>query len=767
MTQLTEKSSKKGNVTLVVISIFVVLSLTLGSFFKTTVSRKFSTNKIGDTLYARELANSLAMISVHNLKNEVKSLTSNNNDLESVLRLPYDKIEGKTGNFEIPNPAIKTLIENLKKTSGLKNVEIGPITWKIKNVKPILVDNKPNPPYACEKTGLIDFNFSISYKHTDGKTKTEDYTFSSEFKVVANLLPVLSKFTLYVGDALEGDPEKNAGRFNIVKTSYNGALVSQNVHPWILNNGYTNIDGPQKFEELVAKDIGFVYLGGGTKDYPVTLGLACGAVDEEVYNLSEYGEEFHFHVNENKEAGYWKVDVQTDSSKAIMAADVGFCYPNKIEPNGYEGFREQLGDLITNFRDVYSSRFNSLFRVYGTDIRKSPTLVFGFVDSSYVSIKEYRFGARPGDFEMLSWLNEEAFYDLMEDNFLEISHFQKDFAVNDYQGYKFYSSQLASSRYNNSYIYASSEVNRIQDPPPYENFDEGILKLCNSDYDENTLCAIPTADSAKYGDIFSNTKLNDDLETIIKKIIKYDSSDEKVKYERIAFPMILKQSKPNNEERLPNTIVTNDANIKNDFNKYLNSNGILLGYNPDQGNTSNVSLDLNGWLYIDNSDGAITPDIGLPLDFSQYSSIVSNGGIILSDGNIVIESDIGTPSTDLSNEDYSARTSPREDPHITIIALNGDIIVNGNVDTINASLVSANGQVILKSSTSNKPLIVNGNIVMKQITGGKYNFRRNMVRGLKLNYLNELAAIPYVRDGNQRSEIPLLMLNIKENPKLN
>ena len=56
--------SKKGNVIIIVAAVFVILAFALGSFLKTTLDRRYSTQKLGDTLYAREFAKSLAILTI-------------------------------------------------------------------------------------------------------------------------------------------------------------------------------------------------------------------------------------------------------------------------------------------------------------------------------------------------------------------------------------------------------------------------------------------------------------------------------------------------------------------------------------------------------------------------------------------------------------------------------------------------------------------------------------------------------------------------------
>ena len=60
---------KRGSVILVVVCVLVALMILLASFFKSTTSRVHTTKKLGDTMLARELAYSLAVLSNHYLKN--------------------------------------------------------------------------------------------------------------------------------------------------------------------------------------------------------------------------------------------------------------------------------------------------------------------------------------------------------------------------------------------------------------------------------------------------------------------------------------------------------------------------------------------------------------------------------------------------------------------------------------------------------------------------------------------------------------------------
>ena len=59
---------KKGNAILIVICVFVALIIALGSLVKTTNSRMHTTHLISNTLYVREFANTLSVLSINFLK---------------------------------------------------------------------------------------------------------------------------------------------------------------------------------------------------------------------------------------------------------------------------------------------------------------------------------------------------------------------------------------------------------------------------------------------------------------------------------------------------------------------------------------------------------------------------------------------------------------------------------------------------------------------------------------------------------------------------
>ena len=162
-------------------------------------------------------------------------------------------------------------------------------------------------------------------------------------------------------------------------------------------------------------------------------------------------------------------------------------------------------------------------------------------------------------------------------------------------------------------------------------------------------------------------------------------------------------------------------------------------------------LNPNGWIYLDSDE--LDSDFKLPLKFNKVQ-LISQGGIVLSNGNIYIKENIESKTPEL---------------FLTIVALKGDIIIKRGVNKIQASLVSKQGQVRFEDDGGN-PIEINGQIVMQNLGDGNKKADQDVGinRRLKLNYINELSAKPYkdTEVESEQSEKPLLMYYIKDNPKL-
>ncbi len=817
---------KKGSVLIVIIIIFVVLVILFASFLKSTNSRLYSTKKLSNTMLAREFANSLAILANHYIKNvQLKDSESN---LRKFLSLPLEDIKNKSyssktddkfdfnGYFkEKMNNGADNILDLLQKNSGLKNrLDKDCIDEKDWSLEVFVDKGTFNPednyikigtenPHSREKHGEIYVKVVVNYIPPGAKTSvSEDYFYTYKIRVVADILPVLSKFTLYVENVYGNNaPSSSNGKItidnikplNVVSTCANGELDDKEKRPWILNNGCE--EDFENYNDFITNKKGLVYLGGGSKDNPIYLCIARGwdedgnTPDDDDY----YGEDFHFFKQDNGK-GYWKTveiwekDDSKKSSKGLMRSDIGFC---KLEdPNNNEKAEliEWQRQYELGLRE--ESRYNSIFKLFGVDGRRvSPTLVYGFVDSLCLSVRLYKktemswnedkkkemptvstyllyhlFGKDDGGEDVFLWAVGKSDSDNESEENKDVSpgilniiggyqslwgfctdyedKYGKDTLTFDQ--YQKMCTGLFRQRYNRDYTYYLAQTKGAsaeeRDYPIERGLfnDDNLKKICdeNSDF---KFSKIPSVEKkAEYENIYPDIINDNDLENLSdflnpdKLSINPDSDNNK----RIAYKVKLTEEDKPYKYRIynnyrENTIKIEDVNkAKEDFANFLKYRNLIY----------DDKIDFNGWIYVDNSDVNLDE---LTLNFSN-AKLVSHGGIILSNGDIFIESDIKNPA-DGKN-------------HLTIIAEKGNVIIGDKVTQVDASLVAGGGQVILKG---NGKLTVNGNIVMK-----KLNSVDMIKRGMELKYNTDLSVIPFTRKynlGEGSSELPMLMFDIKEN----
>ena len=699
-------------------------------------------------MLARELANSLAILSNHYIKSiELKNTGS---DIRKLLSKSLDKME--SGEGKIKEEDLKKyfgeIYSILVNKSGLNKITLKELKWIIdKNDFCALKTDEKDSPYPREKKGYIRYNMKFSYLVPGNKSPiTEEYTFFSGITVVANIIPVLSKFSFYVENVFNNrsidDKLVLQTYFNVVDSTEGGILNDNSPRPWVINNGGTQ--SFDNYKDYVADSRGFIYLGGGTNDKPIYLGIARGFSNA---TQGDFGEDFHFY--KNGRAGYWKTKEdwgQTNESNetgvtAIFQADIGLC--NDTSDN-YKKWQANFGAGFDK-----QSKYNSIFRLYGTDKDISPTLVYGYVNSMYGSVRAFKKGFFDNAGKT-TWKTCKLVYFDHEDDFLNAcgygtgnfedlatylemkntlmafansynSKFKEDLPYEKYKDEL--SSQVITSRYNNDFTYylakdkgktSADQQYPIDFCPDLLNGD--LAKLCKNSEDNNLFLGIPNAEgTAEFGNIYSGSTNLEELDKFLDcKTLGFNASDGC----RIAYYF-----KPDSSE---------------DVEKYLASNGLL----------NKKDLSLNGWLYIDCNEGF---EVKL-----NDLNLLSHGGIIVSDGNVTLKGNIKSTSG----------------AHLNIVALKGNITIERSVETVDASLIAGGGLVKLDGNEKDKKLNIKGNIVMKNIPCDNVKNRidyENMKRGLFLKYNTDLSAIPFSNRYNveeSKTELPLLMFNLKEKTKM-
>lgn len=733
--------SKRGSIVVIVVAVFVVLFVFLTTFLVSTSSKTYTTKKLGDTTLAREFANSLALLSCQYIKNV--ELKDKNSDIRKKLSMPYVKsdtskmsldIGGKVSAYfkEKLKSGSDDLISLLEKNSGLKNLK-----WNIEcsinaaDFKPLDGGSEPMP-YSREKTASIVFFISVLHTPPASKSRiAEDYYYVCDMKVVANLIPVLSKFTFYVENALGNE---KVDRFNLCKTYADGSLKSSSEYkPWVFFNGSSDLHNATKYSDLVKTPVGLIYLGGGTKSNPIALGLARGWVNN-INAKSPYGEEFHFYKNQDENQGYWKTMKFFSQQEAVMTAEIGLC-------DDISGENRAWNSLLNGY-DADSKK-HSILKLYGTDGAQSPTMVLGFVNSRFGKFNMYK-NEKEGDYNpptFLCYFDDQDSLDKAcllstsngsgnsgessDQNDFEIFLFYKAMCpvlgislgnqidIDVYK--KQYSSGVYDECYNKGFLYYLT--NNIQ-PFPYDgqhiiSSSDKLANLCGYNSDTSVFTAVPEEYKKVYndGDIDSLEEMKEFL-NMDRLLINTDSESKKNK--RISY-------------------CVNDGNLKSGGNKitfetYLTKKHLL----------KNKELDLNGWIVVDT-------DSGESLDINELK-VLSNGGIILKKGDINIKGDIKS----------------QNDAHLTIVALDGSISIEEGANQVDASLIAggSSGQVKLFGGRNSHDLVINGNIAMSCL-----NDLEKMKRGPKVNYIDKLSVMPHVTN-DENSEVPLLMYDLKISPNL-
>ncbi len=537
--------------------------------------------------------------------------------------------------------------------------------------------------------GFIRVPIAICYKEPGSKESiTENYLYTINIKVVANLVPVLSKFSLYIKDALTGEDSE---RFNLVQNDRHGNLTSSNkFRPWVLNNGAVNEPFPTKFAEAVKSSRGLVYLGGGD----INLSLARSFTP-----AGQYAEGFHLR-DEGRDTGFVTID-RIGQTLYVVQIETGLAFPDLNNANDMAWHNYVSGGYDK------MAETSSLFKLYGTQADRSPTLVFGKVKSRTLAGRAFK-DTNGGYRNALPFIASEEHYENAHggvSDIDDISHFYNE-RVREL-------GPLSRNEYNEQYASALIEN-------PYNR----ALGFIATNYNEKW------------------PLLGNSIDTQLKKFVSGEAISTNLT-NTIPAPF--------------NTIYDNVSNL-NSFNKMLNSLKIAerrscarISLEKDEALLEAFTklellegdlLDLNGWVYL-KSENTVNIDKSVRL--------ASHGGIVLEKGDIRIAN----------------RIKSQSGKHfLTLIALDGNIIIDSSIgQELDLSLIAAgngdnSGQVKFQGSINSQLPVINGNVIMQRIK----DLNSNAARGVKINYRPELAALPQ-QPTSEGSEAPLLMYRL-EYPRL-
>ncbi|MBF0408584.1 MAG: hypothetical protein HQM10_14640 [Candidatus Riflebacteria bacterium] len=685
------KKFSRDAVILVLITIAIFILFMTGAYLlKTSTLQRGQTNRLGEMNVASGVGYGLAQLALHKIMYD--ELANPSSSMVQALSLPLNSMtDFNLGTFNLESGSVSlksvcdTLTEPLAKLGNFYyrvSVKFGKSDFQAIGLSNL---------YPREKLGLIHIFVDINHKkfNTSGPYITENYHYVAKIKVTAAIVPILSKFTLYVENANDGNP----WRYNVATTDQDGHLAGTQVVPIVLNNaGEPTV--PTTMSDFVKKPFGFVYLGGG----PVYLNIARGWGANP-----DYGEGFHL-FECGRGDGLYTVAWGQDNM-AILQWDQGTCQPSSLAGN------KDWFDFIAHHPMAEMVKFNSIFRLLGTDVKKSPTLVFGEVFRGFICAKAYKSSVKPPPFppaflpyigNMSIWMSAvggsaplEGFPPI-QPFFTRIDEFA---ALTSYAAHlklyqeKYSSTIVASQPYNLSLAFIGT--NNRNAFPRESHFRSGdpLLELTQAN---------PQPPAAKMHDLPSDlTGLIPGVNSLKDMQPILDSM--KIPGERVSWVI--------------------PASKNSDIIQTLKDYGLAHGASP-------LNLNCNGWVYVEGTS---------KLEISEGIKITGNGGIVLEKGEIVISAPINC--------------DPASKKVLYLITRDGDIKVGADV---NASLIAGKGKVLITGGKRK----INGSVAMSRFD------ITNASHGAEISYDPTLGALPLPLQTSvpAASEAALLSFSICPDP---
>ncbi len=558
--------------------------------------------------------------------------------------------------------------------------------------------------YTREKRGLIHLAIATIFRKTGGQNLElrEEFHFVAQIKVAAALVPVLSKFTLYVEDARESSDETNvdaAFRLNVVANTANGNRTSPpNGLPWVLRNGCEGDSRPDNMNDWLTSHRGLIYLGGG----PLFLNVARGSNP-----YGEFAEGFHF-FNSGRGDGLYVFRRIQDTY--LMNWEQGVTVENQ------GGSSRDWYDTIRESPWFPYLEKSSALRPYGTDREPSPTIMLGEVYRSYIRTRAIKHTNPSSPYYFRpTFLNHQPRFDLPGwQAFISPAHAGEGDNIASFNQFHLRSllPELESKGANLPLTGSQQDLNAYNkylasnwEPSPYNR----SLAMIRA----NNLAPRPWVE------------LPDDP---LKALMAIPPSEDLMH----AVPSLLRPLTPATNLKSMRALlqtfgipgdrtawVLNPTAEGRSILDCLKARGLVQGNN----------LDLNGWVYVD--------DVG-DLKLTQKVSVQSNGGIVLKRGNILIGHEIEAVGTEA---------------HLQLVTLDGDITVDTN-QKVQAALVAHKGRVRIGAGGRGK---ITGAVAMSRFD------LASTQQGADLAYDTSLGVLPG-SVAETDSEAPLLAYSVNPTP---
>ncbi|MFZ5949523.1 MAG: hypothetical protein ACOYXC_02365 [Candidatus Rifleibacteriota bacterium] len=685
--------SRRGSIILIVVGILLCLFIFALGYSKFLSQQTAMSDKMRKNQGFSSIARALATIAAHKLQFSPQVMDNPGCRrawpeqspyllaIFNYLALPFDEME-TVKIFPLPldedaTPHLSMLIEPLWQAAGYGD--------NLEESISLVIDR--NDFTACgtglssynrEKTGYATINVILDVKNQNKIVSSFEFNYSCQIRVTTSHIPVLSKFNLYVEDASISTAEHEFA-MNQVSVDELGNLARSRTKavPLVLNNDdHQNLGVKPSMRDFVDDARGLVYLGGNSILY---LNLARSDV---VAPSSDSGEGFHFFRRENFDGTYPVLAADHSDGRHLLLSRMNL------------GVSDDPGERSASFYNIIESgmpgreqveqgrcRLSSIFRLAGIEKKHSPTLVLGNVMSQYLSISLlYDSSGRPANPPVLKNLSYAPtllppnyyIYEIVSDGYADLrAAFGLGESPADYVRYiKEYAPRVRQRPYNAGLAFMLQQDNA--DAISLFPEEDPLRKLMKSP--DSSLChKIPGSFAA----IFPG-------EVDLKRMQKFMAiGDYRVAY------------------RIDNEGGEN-----------------LLDLLRSQCLVSRERVALSGWVRCKNG-----------FKISRLTEFVSGGGIIVENGDIVIENSF-LPS------------DHRDSSLIYLVTLNGNIVLGNSPDQqVQAGLIAYSdgpegGRVIF----DRPPKSIRGAIAMKRMF--KNVSEVESFKGTELTYFSSLSALP-------------------------
>ncbi|NLI76456.1 MAG: hypothetical protein GX442_08445 [Candidatus Riflebacteria bacterium] len=365
------RGRRGSTVFLIAFGILVLLAMVAAFFSHFMKSTRAQTHRLGESRLMAQVARALAVLATHKIQYDLLDPAGGDDGLRTWLAGPLAEMPRGYGEFPLELVGGRVDFQAAVDALTVPIREQGPFRFRI-TFAARAADFQGLSKLPAEKVGVLRLTIVTTLKETE-----EEFHFQCPIRVTAAVVPGVSKFSLFVEDAATDEAGQPAPwQYNLVSANPDGQLKSSAVQPLVLRNGPRLDPGSIEWGSFFRKRVGLVYLGGG----PLYLNMARGES-----RAGEFGEGRWFFETRNRDQlwdGLYAVrDFSTPQTCQLME------WHKPVADERGDTLHGFFFEAIADTPEAKYMRFSSIFRLFGTDVDLSPTLVIGKVFRSAILLR--------------------------------------------------------------------------------------------------------------------------------------------------------------------------------------------------------------------------------------------------------------------------------------------------------------------------------------------------------------------------------------------